>query len=84
VSFLIGIQSDSEAPGAGGLGPPLGCKRRSTSRRLRSAAVGSSTGQVGLAVPAGERRWRVGVGFRDGRVPIGEFFQVEEGLLLLG
>lgn len=42
------------------------------------------TVQVGLTAPAGERRWRVGLGFHDGRVPIGEFFQVDESFVVLG
>lgn len=42
------------------------------------------TVQVGLTAPAGERRWRVGVGYHDGRVPIGEFFQIDERFVVLG
>jgi hypothetical protein len=34
--------------------------------------------QVGLLYPAGDRRWRAGIGYHDGRVPIGEFFQDSE------
>lgn len=40
--------------------------------------------QVGLLVPAGDRRWRVGLGYRDGQVPLGEFFQVDEPFFSLG
>jgi hypothetical protein len=40
--------------------------------------------EVGLTVPAGDRRWRVGAGWYDGRLPIGEFFEDDESYLLLG
>lgn len=33
---------------------------------------------LGLAVPAGDRRWRIGVALYDGRVPLGEFFAEDE------
>ncbi len=40
--------------------------------------------QIGLLVPAGDRRWRVGLGFHDGTVPLGEFFRVDETYVALG
>lgn len=40
--------------------------------------------QIGLLVPAGDRRWRVGVGVHDGTVPLGEFYRVDETYVALG
>lgn len=40
--------------------------------------------QVGLLIPAGDRRWRVGLGVHDGTVPIGEFYRVDETYIALG
>ena len=40
--------------------------------------------QVGLLVPSGDRRWRVGLSIHDGSVPIGEFFQEDETYVALG
>lgn len=40
--------------------------------------------QAGLLVPSGDRLWRVGLGYHDGTVPIGEFFQVDERYVVLG
>lgn len=34
--------------------------------------------EAGLSYQTGDRRWRAGVGFRDGRVPIGELFRDTE------
>ncbi len=39
---------------------------------------------AGLLVPAGDRRWRLGVAFYDGRVPLGEFFRSDERSVTLG
>jgi hypothetical protein len=39
---------------------------------------------VGLRVPAGDRRWRVGLAFSDGRVPLGEFYRSDERSVALG
>ncbi|HEX6863310.1 MAG TPA: DUF1207 domain-containing protein [Thermoanaerobaculia bacterium] len=40
--------------------------------------------QAGLLVPAGDRRWRVGLAVHDGAVPIGEYYQVDETYVALG
>lgn len=40
--------------------------------------------QVGLLVPAGDRRWRAGVAVHDGTVPLGEFYRVDETYVALG
>ncbi|HYO11689.1 MAG TPA: DUF1207 domain-containing protein [Thermoanaerobaculia bacterium] len=40
--------------------------------------------QAGLLVPAGSRRWRIGLGYHSGTVPIGEFFRVDEDYIALG
>jgi Protein of unknown function (DUF1207) len=40
--------------------------------------------QAGLLVPAGSRRWRIGLGYHSGTVPIGEFFRVDEDYFALG
>jgi hypothetical protein len=40
--------------------------------------------RIGLLVPAGDRRWRVGLGVHEGTVPLGEFFQVDETYVALG
>lgn len=40
--------------------------------------------QVGLAIPSGDRRWRIGVGAYDGRMPIGELYQDDERYLFGG
>lgn len=40
--------------------------------------------QAGLLVPSGDRLWRVGLGYHDGTVPIGELFQVDERYVVLG
>lgn len=40
--------------------------------------------QAGLLIPSGDRLWRVGLGYHDGTVPIGEFFQVDERYVVLG
>jgi Protein of unknown function (DUF1207) len=40
--------------------------------------------QLGLLVPSGSRRWRVGLGYHDGSVPIGEFYQVDEPYIAFG
>lgn len=40
--------------------------------------------QVGLLVPAGDRRWRVGLGVHEGTVPLGEFYRVDETYIALG
>jgi opacity protein-like surface antigen len=42
------------------------------------------TFQAGLLIPAGDRRWRVGLGIHGGTVPIGEFFRVDETYVALG
>jgi hypothetical protein len=39
---------------------------------------------LGLRVPAGDRRWRIGVAFSDGKVPLGEFYGSEERSVALG
>ncbi len=39
---------------------------------------------LGFAFRTGERDWRVGIGYSDGRVPIGEFFFRDEAYLVLG
>ncbi len=49
----------------------------------RDWAVDSSL-HLGLLVPAGDRRWRVGVALYDGRVPLGEFFRSDERSVTLG
>jgi hypothetical protein len=40
--------------------------------------------QLGLFYPAGDRRFRAALGYHDGRVPIGEFFQYDERYWSLG
>jgi opacity protein-like surface antigen len=40
--------------------------------------------QAGLLVPAGSRRWRIGLGYHSGTVPIGEFFREDETYIALG
>lgn len=40
--------------------------------------------QIGLLVPSGDRRWRVGLGYHDGAVPLGEFYRVDESYISLG
>ncbi len=40
--------------------------------------------EAGLIFAAGVRRWRLGVQYYDGRVPLGEFFQDDEEYLALG
>lgn len=40
--------------------------------------------QVGLLVPSGDRRWRVGLAVHDGAVPIGEYYRVDETYVALG
>jgi hypothetical protein len=40
--------------------------------------------EAGLIFAAGVRRWRLGVQYYDGRVPLGEFFQDNEEYLALG
>ena len=40
--------------------------------------------QLGLLARSGTRRWRAGLGFYDGRVPLGEFFQDTESSLAIG
>jgi opacity protein-like surface antigen len=40
--------------------------------------------QVGLLVPSGDRRWRIGLGYHGGSVPLGEFFREDETYLALG
>lgn len=40
--------------------------------------------QMGLLVPAGDRRWRVGLGVYEGTVPLGEFYRVDETYVALG
>ncbi|HYH45069.1 MAG TPA: DUF1207 domain-containing protein [Thermoanaerobaculia bacterium] len=40
--------------------------------------------QAGLIVPAAERRWRVGLQWYDGRVPLTELAPAEESYLVLG
>lgn len=42
------------------------------------------TVQLGLLIPTGDRRWRVGVGYHSGAVPIGEFYRVDEDYVALG
>lgn len=39
---------------------------------------------MGFLLRSGNRQWRVGVGYYDGRVPLGEFFQDEERYLSFG
>ena len=43
-----------------------------------------STLQLGLLVPSGTRRWRAGLGYHEGSVPLGEFFQVDESYISFG
>lgn len=40
--------------------------------------------EAGVTAPAGDRRWRAGLAFYDGQLPLGEFFQVDETYLLAG
>ena len=40
--------------------------------------------QVGFRIPSGGRLWRTGLAVRDGSVPIGEFFRVDETSIALG
>ncbi|HEX6863203.1 MAG TPA: DUF1207 domain-containing protein [Thermoanaerobaculia bacterium] len=40
--------------------------------------------QLGLLIPAGGRRWRLGLGYHSGAVPIGEFYRVDEDYVALG
>lgn len=40
--------------------------------------------QLGLLVPSGDRRWRVGLGYHDGTVPLGEYYQTDEPYIALG
>lgn len=40
--------------------------------------------QLGLTVPSGGRRWRLGLGYASGRVPLGELFQDEESYWSMG
>ena len=40
--------------------------------------------QLGLLIPAGGRRWRFGVGYHGGAVPIGEFYRGDEDYVALG
>jgi hypothetical protein len=40
--------------------------------------------EAGLIFASGVRRWRLGVQYYDGRVPLGEFFQDDEKYLALG
>lgn len=40
--------------------------------------------QIGLLVPSGDRRWRIGLGVHDGTVPLGEFFREDETYVALG
>jgi hypothetical protein len=49
----------------------------------RDWSVDSSL-HLGLLVPSGDRRWRVGVALYDGRVPLGEFFRSDERSVTLG
>ena len=45
----------------------------------------SVTVEAGLAAPVGDdRRWRVGVAWYDGQLPVGELFQVDESYALAG
>jgi hypothetical protein len=40
---------------------------------------------VGVSFPSSDnRRWRAGIGWYDGRVPIGEFFQNDESFVVIG
>lgn len=40
--------------------------------------------QVGVVLDSGGRVWRLGVAWRDGRVPLGEFFHLTESALTFG
>lgn len=40
--------------------------------------------QLGLLLPSRGRTWRLGIAWRDGRVPVGEFFQDDESYVALG
>lgn len=40
--------------------------------------------EAGFVAPSGDRRWRAGLAYYDGQLPIGEFFQVDETYLLAG
>jgi uncharacterized protein DUF1207 len=40
--------------------------------------------QIGLAARSGDRNWRIGIEWYDGRPPIGEFFQYTERSISLG
>lgn len=39
---------------------------------------------LGLSLRSGARKWRAGLGFYDGRVPLGEFFQDDERYVSFG
>lgn len=43
-----------------------------------------ATIQIGLLLPSERRGWRLGMSWRDGRIPVGEFFQEEESYVALG
>jgi hypothetical protein len=40
--------------------------------------------QAGLGIRAGDRRWRLGVHYRNGRTPLGEFTRFRESYAVLG
>lgn len=40
--------------------------------------------QIGLLIPAGDRRWRAGLGYHDGTVPLGELYRIDEPYVVLG
>jgi hypothetical protein len=43
-----------------------------------------SSVHLGLSVPAGDRRWRLGVALYDGRMPLGELFRFDESSVAVG
>lgn len=79
------LQLGLEHEAAGSLGSRLGWYAALDLQAMEERAWRvDPTFQIGLLIPSGDRRWRVGLSVHDGAVPIGEFFQVDETYVALG
>ena len=86
----------TQAPGRAEIGLEYQGSELSSKRRMKwySAVDASFTEerewqldvslQVGLLFASGDRRWRVAIDFYDGRVPLGEFFLLDQSWVGFG
>ena len=95
-----GVELQGQAGARPGARAPAGRRRAAppvpvarAARLVRGRQPGGDAGaglaprfelHLGLSVPAGDRRWRLGVALYDGRMPLGELFRFDESSVAVG